>query len=50
MRERRAVLNATAKRYQKATKKDRGRILDEFTLLTGYGRKYAAWVLTNWHR
>ena len=50
MRVRRAVLNVTAKRYQKATKKDRGRILDEFTHVTDYGRKYAAWLLTNWHR
>lgn len=50
MRERRAVINATAARYQRATKKHRGLILDEFTRLTGYGRKYAAWVLTNWHR
>jgi len=50
MKERRAVINATAERYQKATKKDRSRILDEFTRLTGYTRKYAAWILTNWHR
>lgn len=50
MRERRVVINATAKRYQKSSKKERGLILDEFTSLTGYGRKYAAWVLTNWHR
>jgi len=47
MKERRAVINATAERYQKATKKDRTRILDEFTRLTGYTRKYAAWILTN---
>lgn len=50
MRERRAVLNATAKRYQASTKKLRGVILDEFTHTTGYSRKHAAWVLTNWLR
>jgi hypothetical protein len=50
MRERRAVLNATAKRYQASTKKQRGVILDEFTQTTGYSRKHAAWVLTNWLR
>lgn len=50
MRERRAVLNATAKRYQKATKKQRGVILDEFTHMTAYRRSYAAWLLTNWMR
>lgn len=50
MRERRAVLNATAKRYQASNKKQRGVILDEFTQTTGYSRKHAAWVLTNWLR
>jgi len=50
MRERRAVVDATAKRYQKARKKQRGEILNEFTKLTRYGRKYAAWLLSNWKR
>lgn len=50
MRERRNVVDATAKRYQSSTKKDRGRILDEFTKVSHYGRKYAAWLLTNWKR
>jgi hypothetical protein len=50
MRERHGVVDATAKRYQTSTKKDRGRILDEFTKVTHYGRKYAAWLLTNWKR
>ena len=43
-------INATAKRYQHSTKKQRGVILDEFTHTTGYSRKHAAWVLTNWLR
>jgi hypothetical protein len=50
MRERRAVINATAKRYQHSRKKQRGVILDEFIQTTGYSRKHAAWVLTNWLR
>lgn len=50
MRERHGVVDATAKRYQHSTKKQRGQILDEFTKLTRYGRKYAAWLLTNWKR
>jgi len=50
MRERRVVVDVTAKRYQKATKKDRTRILDEFTVLTRYRRSYAAWLLANWKR
>jgi hypothetical protein len=50
MRERRAVVDATAKRYQASCKKERGAILNEFTRLSGYGRKYAAWLLSNWKR
>jgi len=50
MRQRRAVVDATAKRYQQARKKQRGEILNEFTKLTRYGRKYAAWLLSNWKR
>ncbi len=50
MRERRAVITATAKRYQQATKKGRGVILDEFTQTTGYTRTHAARVLANWLR
>jgi hypothetical protein len=50
MRERRAVVAATAKRYQNATKKQRTVILDEFIQTTGYRRSYAAWLLSNWLR
>jgi hypothetical protein len=50
MRERRAVVNATAKRYQHSSKKQRGVILDEFTHTTGYTRTYAARVLAHWLR
>lgn len=50
MKARRAVIEASAKRYQAARKKERSRILDEFTALTRYGRKYASWVLAHWKR
>ena len=45
MAERRAVVQATARRYQRARKKQKGKILDEFTELTGYNRSYARTVL-----
>ena len=50
IRERRAVSKETARRYQRVKKKEKGEILDEFVLLTGYGRWYASWVLRNWGR
>lgn len=45
MAERRAVTAATAERYRGASKKEKGRILDEFTKLTGYERSHARLVL-----
>lgn len=50
MAERRSVTTVVAKRYQGASKKIRGQILDEFVKLTGYRRSYAAFVLRNWKR
>jgi hypothetical protein len=50
MTERKAVTRQQAPRYQKARKKDRGRILDESTVLTNYNRSYAAFLLRNWGR
>jgi hypothetical protein len=47
MKERRSVSAVVAKRYQKATKKDKGTILGEYTQLTGYNRCYAAFLLRN---
>ena len=35
LKERRAVSEVVAKRYQKAGKKEKGKILDEFVELTG---------------
>lgn len=50
MSERRSVTRATAKRYKEASKKWKGRILDEFVQLTGYTRCYASYVLRTWDR
>ncbi len=46
-KERRSATKVTALRYQKATKKQKGLILEEFTALTGYDRSYAAYLLRN---
>jgi hypothetical protein len=40
-----AFLNKLRERYQRATKKQRGRILDEFVETTGYHRKHAIALL-----
>lgn len=47
MKERRSVTAVVAKRYQKATKKEKSVILGEYTQLTGYNRCYAAFLLRN---
>jgi hypothetical protein len=47
MHERHAVTRELAHRYQKAAKKQRGQILDEFTQITGYTRCYARFMLRN---
>lgn len=48
LKERRAVSRETAKRYQKAQKKEKTRILDGFVPLTGYTRHHASQVLRTW--
>lgn len=45
MKERKKATAIVAPRYQKARKKDKGVILNEFIELTGYGRRYASYVL-----
>src|SRR5712691_11261790 len=45
MAERRAVVRATARRYERGRKKQKQKILDEFVELTGYNRCYARRVL-----
>ncbi|MBD3284838.1 hypothetical protein GF338_00730 [candidate division WOR-3 bacterium] len=38
----------TFKRYQKARKKEKTKILNEYAALTGYTRHHAAQVLSRW--
>ena len=45
MSERRAVARVMAARYRKATKKEKGGMLDELMVLTGYNRRYAMGLL-----
>jgi hypothetical protein len=45
MKERKKAAAIVAPRYRKARKKEKGLILDEFTKLTGYDRRYASYVL-----
>jgi hypothetical protein len=47
MKERKRIAEATAGRYRKAGKKEKGVILNEFVELTGFARCYAALVLRN---
>jgi Integrase core domain len=47
MGEGRAVVKATARRYQRGQKKEKQKILDELVKLTGYNRCYARRVLRN---
>lgn len=47
MKEKKAVTKEVAKRYQRASKKQKGVILNEFIALTGYNRCYASYVLGN---
>lgn len=47
MKERKRIAEATAGRYRKARKKEKGVILNEFVELTGFARSYAAMVLRN---
>jgi hypothetical protein len=47
LKQRKAVTKATARRYQKSSKKQRGLILNEFCALNGYSRSYAAFLLRN---
>jgi len=48
MQEKKAIIRELHARYRKAIKKDKTKILNEFTVTTGYNRKYALHILTNW--
>jgi len=45
MRERKTVTKAMARQYRRASKGEKGRILDQFTAATGYERHHAACLL-----
>jgi hypothetical protein len=45
LKERKAVVKEEAAIYHKATKKEKGHMLDEFVKLTGYSRCYASCIL-----
>ena len=48
MSEKKALTRQTAARYRRSTKKQKGKILDEFVAATNATRKYASWILRNW--
>ena len=47
MKERKRIAEAASGRYRRASKKEKGVILNEFVELTGFARSYAAMVLRN---
>ena len=48
MNEKRAVTAKISQRYKQSGKKEKTRILDEYVELTGYNRKHAITLLSNW--
>jgi len=50
VKERRAVSRKLAREYQKASKKEKGRLLDTLVRVAGYNRCYASWMLRNFWR
>lgn len=48
MKEKQKITQQISKRYQRARKKEKSKILDEFVEVTGYNRAYASNVLNNW--
>ena len=50
MKTRKKICGEIYKRYQKAGKKGKAKILDEFALTLGYNRDYLAHLLTNWEK
>jgi len=45
MKERKTIYKVMAERYQKASKKERSKILDEFVDITGMNKSHAATLL-----
>jgi hypothetical protein len=47
MKDKKKICGQIARRYQKSGKKDKGKILDEYTETLGYNRNYFAHILSN---
>jgi hypothetical protein len=47
MKDKKNIYREIARRYQKADKKGRGKLLDEYTVSIGYNRDYLARILSN---
>jgi hypothetical protein len=45
MRQKKAITKQLRKRYNRATKRQKGIMLDEFCAVTVYNRCYASWIL-----
>lgn len=50
MREKKKISKKMAQRYQKASKKEKGELLEQFISLTEYNRCYASWLLRHWEK
>jgi hypothetical protein len=48
MNDKKKVCAQIARRYQKADKTGRGKLLDKYTVTLGYNRDYLAHILSNW--
>jgi hypothetical protein len=47
MKNKKKICGQIARRYQKDGKKDKGKIMDEYTGILGYNRDYLAHILSN---
>ena len=50
MAQRKAVTRELAQRYRRATRREKGEILDQWVQLTGHTRNHASWLLCCWGR
>ena len=50
MAQRKAVTRELAQRYRRATRREKGEILDQRVQLTGHTRNHASWLLRGWGR
>ena len=50
MAQRKAVTRELAQRYRRATRREKGEILNQWVQLTGHTRNHASWLLRGWGR